>query len=270
MPKLSNVFCLLLTAALVLVSSAALAHGPDANSQTDDARSNQQSNHASAAKRASPGKGKAPHAELTAYKSDEVLGWSLLVHEELHDDESLYKEVRDELHHQLFRIIKVVPAETVALLKKVPVWIELRNPYSGNCQYHPNKQWLIGNGYLGEKAKCVELSSAKGFLRSSQTSQPFVMLHELAHAYHDLHLGFDHEGIRACYDKAKASGSYDKVLHYSGRRVRAYAMVDHKEYFAEATEAYFGTNDHYPFVRAELKEHDPQMYEMVKKVWGKK
>ena len=47
-------------------------------------------------------------------------------------------------------------------------------------------------------------------------------------------------------------------------------MTDQKEYFAECTEAFFGTNDHYPFVRAELKEHDPQMYAVVKEVWGVK
>ena len=29
------------------------------------------------------------------------------------------------------------------------------------------------------------------------------------------------------------------------------------EYFAEASEAYFGTNDFFPFVRIELRRHDP-------------
>jgi hypothetical protein len=42
-----------------------------------------------------------------------------------------------------------------------------------------------------------------------------------------------------------------------------------REYFAETSEAYFGTNDCYPFVRAELKPHDPRMYELLGKLWGK-
>jgi hypothetical protein len=46
-------------------------------------------------------------------------------------------------------------------------------------------------------------------------------------------------------------------------------MTDPKEYFAEATEAYFGVNDFYPFVRAELHEHDPGMYQLLEKIWGK-
>ena len=40
-----------------------------------------------------------------------------------------------------------------------------------------------------------------------------------------------------------------------------------KEYFAEASEAYFGTNDFYPFVRAELKKHDPEMFRLLEKLW---
>ncbi len=32
------------------------------------------------------------------------------------------------------------------------------------------------------------------------------------------------------------------------------------------TEAFFGTNDFFPFVRAELKEHDPQMFNALREV----
>ena len=40
---------------------------------------------------------------------------------------------------------------------------------------------------------------------------------------------------------------------------KAYALTSATEYFAESTEAFFGTNDFYPFVRPELKEHDKEM-----------
>ena len=220
--------------------------------------------------RESPGKGKEPHSPVSAYKNDEVLGWKLLVHEDLVADKELHKQVIDEMHHQLFRITRVMPEQTVEKLKQVPIWIELKNPYSSNCQYHPSRGWLKANGYLPEKANAVEISDAKRFLRTSERIQPFVMLHELAHAYHDLHLGFNHAGIIERYEIAKKSGTYDEVLHMVGRKVKSYAMVDHKEYFAEATEAYFGTNDHYPFVRAELKVHDPEMFKLLGGVWGVK
>jgi dipeptidyl-peptidase-4 len=44
-------------------------------------------------------------------------------------------------------------------------------------------------------------------------------------------------------------------------------MTDAKEYFAEGTEAFFYRNDFYPFVRAELKEHDPRLHEVLSEIW---
>jgi dipeptidyl-peptidase-4 len=96
---------------------------------------------------------------------------------------------------------------------------------------------------------------------------PAVILHELAHAYHDQILGFDRPDIVEAYERAKASGTYDKVLLYTGQRVRHYGMTDAKEYFAEGTEAFFYRNDFYPFVRAELKEHDPRLHEVLSEIW---
>ena len=50
--------------------------------------------------------------------------------------------------------------------------------------------------------------------------------------------------------------------------VRAYAANNPQEYFAELSEAWFGANDFYPFVRAEVLEHDPEAAELLKKLWG--
>jgi len=102
---------------------------------------------------------------------------------------------------------------------------------------------------------------------------PYLLLHELAHAYHDLVLGFDQREIRAAFEQARDSKSYDKVKRFTGNKIvtdKAYAMSNHKEYFAENTEAYFGKNDFFPFNQAELKTHDPKMHDLVAKVWGVK
>lgn len=213
--------------------------------------------------------GRKPHAPATAYESDKVLGWELHVHEDLFANKELYGKVRGEVYHQLFRITRLISEDKVALLKKVPIWLELENPYSSGCQYHPEKDWLLKNGYLGEKAKCVDIGNANNFLRVTRTSQPYVMLHELAHAYHDQILSFDHEGVIKAFEEAAASGKYEEVMHINGRTVRHYALSNHKEYFAEITEAYFGTNDFYPYVRSELKEHDPEGYALLEAIWGK-
>ncbi len=97
---------------------------------------------------------------------------------------------------------------------------------------------------------------------------PAVILHELAHAYHHQVLGFDEPRIRAAYENAMKAGIYDEVLLYTGKKVRAYAANNPMEYFAEGTEAYFYRNDFYPFVRAELKEHDPVLHNLLEEIWG--
>ena len=66
----------------------------------------------------------------------------------------------------------------------------------------------------------------------------------------------------------KKSGSYEKVLLYTGQTVRHYGLSNHKEYFAEGTEAYFYRNDFFPFVRAELKLHDPTLHDALLDIWG--
>ena len=38
--------------------------------------------------------------------------------------------------------------------------------------------------------------------------------------------------------------------------------------FAETTEAFFSRNDFFPFTRAELKQHDPEMFALLEKLWG--
>jgi len=81
-------------------------------------------------------------------------------------------------------------------------------------------------------------------------------------------LGYDNPDIRAAYKQAVESKSYESVLRYDGQKARAYALNNDQEYFAELTESYFGTNDFYPFVRAEIMQHDSQMYETLKKLWG--
>ena len=43
--------------------------------------------------------------------------------------------------------------------------------------------------------------------------------------------------------RALESGDYEAVKNHAGKTMRAYAMTDQMEYFAESTEAFFGQND---------------------------
>ncbi len=104
--------------------------------------------------------------------------------------------------------------------------------------------------------------------RRNINEQPWVILHELAHAYHDQVLGFENPQIREAYERFKKRGHGDATLTIEGKRARHYALADHKEFFAEMTEAYFGSNDFFPFNRAELMTAEPDVLKLLQGIWG--
>jgi hypothetical protein len=173
------------------------------------------------------------------------------------------------LQHQLYQIARRVPAEAVKKLRKVRIWVEEKEKNTPCMAYHPDVAWLRGRGVNPEKQGCVELANARNFLDWT-LEQPWMVLHELSHAYHHRFLedGFKNARVKAAYERAMKSKIYEKVLRFNGRDERAYAATNPMEYFAEATEAFFGTNDFYPFVRPELKRHDPVAYELLSEIWG--
>src|SRR5437016_3067655 len=86
--------------------------------------------------------------------------------------------------------------------------------------------------------------------------------------HQDRALGNANATIRQAYEAAVASHRYESVDYVrGGKKLRAYALDNAAEYFAELSEAYFGKNDFYPFVRSELKEFDPVGFQMIEKLW---
>lgn len=173
------------------------------------------------------------------------------------------------LANHLQRISILIQGEALKKLKTCQIWIEHSHPSLNAMQYHPSVGWLKSNGHDPRLNKMVHIPQAKAlFSRGQLLKHPAVILHELAHSYHDQFLSFDHPDIINAYNKAMKKGSYDKVMLYTGQSVRHYAATNHKEYFAEGTESYFYRNDFYPFVRAELQKHDPFLHEVLKEIWG--
>jgi thiol-disulfide isomerase/thioredoxin len=205
-------------------------------------------------------------APQAAYADRDVLGWTVRVNTVLLQNADLAERTLAELHGQLWQIARAVPEQPLAELRAVPIWVELEQKGTLCMAYHPSAHWLQQHGYDPAKARSVEIGNARTFLAWTR-AQPWMVLHELAHAYHDRALGFDEPRIRAAFENAEAAGRYAKVLHVNGSEQRHYALTDHKEYFAEGSEALFGTNDMFPFVRAELERHDPELYGLLREVW---
>lgn len=200
-----------------------------------------------------------------------VEGWTISVDPQLLTvaNKELGERAMKALANHLQRITYIVPEKQLAQLRKMRIWLELNNPNLENMQYHPGKDWLVKNGHDPRLVKHVHIPQARHLIeRHMWAKHPYVVLHELAHAYHDQILDFNHPEVLAAHKASKEAGIYDEVLLYTGKKVRHYGLNNQMEYFAESTEAYFGVNDFYPFVRAELKEHDPRMYELLEKIWG--
>jgi hypothetical protein len=207
------------------------------------------------------------YTPTSGYTAQEIEGWKVLVNNELLSEHAQLAEiVLKLLKHQLYQITRVVPEGPLKELRRIPIWTEYRAPRHPCMCYHPSRRWLRENDFNPEKARSVEIANAENFLKWTQ-DQPWMVMHELAHSYHHCVLGYDHAELNQVYKDAVKSKQYESVLHINGRPRRAYALNNDQEYFAEATEAFFGTNDFYPFVRAELKQHDPNMYQLLRKLW---
>ena len=202
---------------------------------------------------------------------EKIEGWTIEFDPALKapDQQKLLRDVRKAMANHLQRIVYILPPEKTKALRKLPIRIDLEHKL-GNMQYHPARQWLIANGHDPSLEKRVHVPRARSLLaRGTWAKHPYVILHELAHAYHDQVLGFGHPEILKAYHRSEKAGLYERVLLYRGGKTRHYARTNHKEFFAEMTESYLGVNDFYPFVRGELKEHDPETFALMAKIWGK-
>jgi hypothetical protein len=213
--------------------------------------------------------GDAPFEPTSRYESRTIEGWTVRVHRGFLDREpDLAARALGQLRHQLEAVTRAVPTRALTPLRRVVIWVEEDEPHHPCMAYHPDRGWLVENGMNPDKARCVEIADARNFL-SWTRDQPWMVFHELAHAYHDQFVpgGFENDEVRDALRAAREKGLYDRVLHINGREERAYALTNPMEYLAEASEALFGTNDFYPFVRAELARHDPALHAILRRLW---
>jgi dipeptidyl aminopeptidase/acylaminoacyl peptidase len=197
-------------------------------------------------------------------------GWTLHRHPKL--DESQLQAALPLLREQLRRVLKALPATSAKRLQSVPLW--LSPPYPDTrprAEYHPAAQWLREHGRNPAMARAVEISNLGIFAEEDQR-MPMMLLHELAHAWHDLVLGRNHPALLKAFADAQKQGRYERVSRRDAKGrlavARAYAMNNAAEYFAEGSEAWFGVNDFQPFERRELQQMDPQLAGLMPELWS--
>ena len=210
-----------------------------------------------------------PRLDVPGYSSRDVEGWPVRVSDELMSEEPQQTtHALQLLAEQLREVKRVVPGQALAQIRTVPIW--LSPPYDGSRptgEYHPGAAWLKDHGRLPELHRCVEFTNTAIFDREIKR-MPVMVLHELAHAYHEQVLGYDNDEVQAAYERARDNGTYNAVSRGNGKTERAYAMTNPMEYFAELSEALLGRNDFFPFDRQQLGRHDPQGHKLLVRLWG--
>ncbi len=199
-----------------------------------------------------------------------IEGWTVYVNKkDLADHPEKMQTALDHFQQQLYQIRLNTPAPAVAIMQqKVPLWFEYDTL---GIAYH-GRGWLVANGY-----KPPDVPTNAGFCRAKDFErialhQPWVVFHELAHGYDFRYMRQGHKGahplMQSAYDTALKAGKYNPVLCRYSKGTKAYGANNPTEFFAENSEAFLGTNDFYPFVRAELKDYDPQTYKALCILWG--
>lgn len=190
------------------------------------------------------------------------------------------KKAMDLLKKNLTEINALLPDFALEVMHKNPIWME-KNLTDGAAWYHTSIEWLAAEGYMTEKWHCVELCNYVHYVSWTNQNQPYMILHELCHLFHDQYLpgGFDNPDVLAAYSHAMNEGLYvntayrldDHTLieHYDDYyHAKVYATTNCMEYFSEICEAYWGENDYYPFNYDDLKAYDVQGFALMEKVWG--
>jgi exonuclease III len=201
------------------------------------------------------------------YEARHIEGWQVLVQNELLGEAELSEQVLAVLRVKLWEIATRLPAPVVTRLREVPIRMHLDREGCPGGVYHPSATWLRNHGFPEEWARGVEFGNARNFLSWSWV-QPAMVLHELAHAWHDQVLGFSNPHVTRVFEEVRDSGRLHRVSYVRGGEQPAYAANNAAEFFAEMSEAWWSTNDFYPFVRGEVMRDFPEAAELMEASWA--
>ena len=191
------------------------------------------------------------------------------------------------LTEQIDAAAERLPPASLRRLADVKFWIEADRTGDSWSQsarpalYIPHQYGIVGGGKYAVKAGSIEVP-VESFLNERTAADVkhcamFWALHELAHAYHERVLGWDHGGVRRAYQKAKGEHLYDRVAtlfplgngRYEKRMAPAYAATNECEYLAELSVLYLARNSTFPNTRSHLRHYDPDGYALMVEVWGR-
>jgi hypothetical protein len=206
-----------------------------------------------------------PFAPTSAYSMHTIAGFTVYVAPDGASHQRQADEALRTLNVQLTNVVRAVSPGQLNFFQTVPIWVEWDMGSTNGGQYNPSSaEELADKGQNPDKSHGIEFN-----VRTLvNMSHPWMMMHEMAHAYHFSVLKKDNADIADAYQQAMDRKLYDSVRVMDGTKRRAYAAANRFEYFAELSTSYFGKNLFYPYTRADLKKHDPVGYRLMEESWS--
>ena len=121
------------------------------------------------------------------YESYVKAGFTVFVNKAVlaHPDES--RAILDNVEASLAEVRTLFGEARATRLASVRIWIEWEyadlRERPNVAEFHVSRDWLASMGYNVAKEHAVDIRDTRGFLRLTRTHQPFMLLHELTHAY---------------------------------------------------------------------------------------
>jgi hypothetical protein len=221
-----------------------------------------------------PPKGKKIES-LPGFKKFTIDGFTVLVRDDVlkeQENSTNKRKPLEALEIELRLVSKVMTKpQADAIRNNVQVWVEwdvieaMSNGRAGTAYglylgTHPRPILIDKNPVYVSGVRILQM---KGVTKRHQTDDAHdsVFLHEFAHAFHDLVLGYENEAIKNAYKQALERKLYDKS---------SYLTTNEKEFFAELSCTYLDKLDSFPHNREELKKHDSVTFKLLESIWGRK
>ena len=154
-------------------------------------------------------------------------------------------------------------------MRAITIQLDLNYRDLRAMQYHPDAGWLKEHGYSEQLAKCPHIPEVEDFLSPEENLRmPCVVLHQLAHGFHDQTIGFDDARVIAAWNKFPRQLGIPVRPHDLRPDARALRPDGPEGVLRRDDRVYFGSNDFYPFVAGELKQAEPETFALLAEIWG--
>ncbi|KAK9709942.1 hypothetical protein K7432_008709 [Basidiobolus ranarum] len=218
-----------------------------------------------------------------------VSGWRIYKHRSVKD------ETIPVLRYKLDQYLRIdIPWYRQGHAKQIAIWIDPDHHDCRTCgkwykpEKNPSHGFLAQQGLNPDKAGAVILTPEALLYDRCNYNQPFLLLHELAHAYMGLNPHIKEQvskyfqswsqrwGKNAYFQNAQRRAmmiwnnchppACETVENRYGSE-RAYALTNQNEFFGVMSETFFGISDFLPSNGWKMRQLDPETYEFIKKMW---